>query len=169
MGDHIYKTRVVWTGDLGEGTRSYRAYGRDHKISAEGKPAIPGSSDPVFRGDGARWNPAELLLASISACHQLWYLHLCADAGVVVTGYVDDAEGVEAVDADGSGRVISATLRPKVTLTAESDQDHARALHAKAHEMCFIANSLNFQVTVEPSFAMAAADGRQPRMGAADA
>jgi organic hydroperoxide reductase OsmC/OhrA len=149
---HIYKARVVWTGDLGEGTSAYRAYGRDHEIRAEGKPTIPGSSDPVFRGDGARWNPAELLLASISTCHQLWYLHLCAVVGVVVTGYVDDAEGVEEVDVDGSGRFVAATLRPRATLSPGSDQDRALALHAKAHEMCFIANSLNFPVTVEPSF-----------------
>ena len=85
------RLRLRWTGDRGVGTASYTAYARDHEITAPGKPAIAGSSDPRFRGDATRWNPEELLLGAISACHQLWYLHLCAEAGVVVTAYVDDA------------------------------------------------------------------------------
>ena len=88
---HTYSIRLDWTGNQGTGTSAYRAYSRAHEISAQGKTAIAGSSDAMFRGDAARWNPAELLIAALSACHQLWYLHLCADAGVVVTAYRDDA------------------------------------------------------------------------------
>ena len=88
---HHYRVTVTWTGNRGEGTRTYSAYGRDHVIEAAGKPAISGSSDPAFRGDSARWNPEELLLASLSACHKLWYLHLCAVSGLNVLSYQDAA------------------------------------------------------------------------------
>jgi len=97
---HTYSIRVDWTGNQGTGTSAYRAYSRAHEISAQDKTAIAGSSDPVFRGDAARWNPAELLIAALSACHQLWYLHLCADAGIVVIAYSDDASGVEIEQAE---------------------------------------------------------------------
>lgn len=147
---HHYAVRVVWTGNTGAGTASYRAYARDHQIAAEGKPAIPGSADPAFRGDAARWNPEELLVASLSACHKLWYLHLCAVAGVVVTAYEDAAEGVMVEEPDGAGRFVSATLRPRVTIAEGSDAAEAAALHRRAHEMCFIARSINFPVGHEP-------------------
>ena len=81
---HTYNVTVEWTGNEGQGTSEYRAYSRNHLISADGKPSVDGSSDPSFRGDAARWNPEELLVASVSACHKLWYLHLCSDNGVVV-------------------------------------------------------------------------------------
>jgi organic hydroperoxide reductase OsmC/OhrA len=92
-GAHAFAVSVEWTGNTGEGTSEYTSYQRSHEISAEGKPVIPGSSDPAFRGDRSRYNPEELLVASLSACHMLWYLHLCADANLVVTSYVDHAEG----------------------------------------------------------------------------
>ena len=92
-GEHKYQTTVEWTGNHGTGTSGYRAYGREHVIWSGNKPEIPGSSDPAFLGDPSRWNPEELLLASVSACHKLWYLHLCADAGIAVLAYVDQAEG----------------------------------------------------------------------------
>ncbi len=120
----------------------YRAYSRAHEISAQGKTAISGSSDPVFRGDAVRWNPAELLIAALSACHQLWYLHLCADAGVVVVAYSDDASGVEIEQADGAGQFESVTLRPHAKLAAGSDENSARRLHDAAAEKCFIARSV---------------------------
>ena len=82
MKTHHYSVTVQWTGNTGSGTSSYRGYERRHQISAGTKPPIPGSSDPAFRGDPACWNPEELLVAAISACHQLWYLHLCAEAGI---------------------------------------------------------------------------------------
>lgn len=147
--NHRYSVRVEWTGNDGDGTASWRGYRRDHRISAEGKPEITGSSDPGFRGDPARWNPEELLVASLSACHKLWYLGLCAQAGVVVTGYTDSAEGAMVEEAGGAGQFTSVTLHPSVTITANSDPQLAQDLHEKAHEMCFIARSVNFPVACE--------------------
>ncbi|MDR3512334.1 MAG: OsmC family protein [Caulobacteraceae bacterium] len=155
---HRYRATIVWTGNRGAGTTGYRDYGREHEISVPAKPAIPGSSDPAFRGDPARWNPEELLVASLSACHQLWYLHLCSAAGVVVERYEDEAEGVMAEEADGSGRFVSVTLRPCIALAPGADLARAEALHHQAHACCFIANSVNFPVVVEPRFEAVAAD-----------
>ncbi|CAH2602791.1 OsmC/Ohr family protein [Rhodovastum atsumiense] len=150
---HAYAVSVIWTGNEGQGTASYRAYSRAHRISAAGKPDIEGSSDPAFRGDPARWNPEELLLASLSACHKLWYLGLCAQAGIVVTAYEDNAEGTMREQADGAGQFTRVVLRPRVTLAAGADRARAEALHHKAHEMCFIARSVNFPVEHQPIFA----------------
>jgi organic hydroperoxide reductase OsmC/OhrA len=147
---HRYAVTMEWTGNTGSGTSGYRAYERSHEITAGDKPPIAGSSDPNFRGDARRWNPEELLVASLSACHQLWYLHLCADAGIVVTAYIDRAEGVMVEDATGGGHFERVVLRPLVTLAAGSDAERARALHPTAHERCFIANSVNFPVDHEP-------------------
>ncbi len=149
--EHRYSVTVRWRGNRGSGTSSYAAYARDHEIAAKGKSGIAGSSDPQFRGDGARWSPEELLVASLCACHQLWYLHLAADAGVVVTDYVDDAEGVMDEHADGAGRFRRVVLRPVVTVAAGSDVARAESLHHLAHEKCFIANSVNFPVICEPT------------------
>lgn len=140
------RVRLRWTGDRGVGTVDYRSYGRDHEIAADGKPTIAGSSDPRFRGDATRWNPEELLLGAISACHQLWYLHLCADAGIVVTAYRDEAEAVLTLDGDGNGRVTEAILHPHVTIAAGGDAALAGALHAEAQRRCFIARSVAFPV-----------------------
>src|SRR6476661_292670 len=101
--EHTYEIDLTWTGNRGTGTSAYRAYDRTHEIGAPGKPALPGSSDPAFRGDGTRYNPEEFLVAALSACHMLAYLHLCADAGVVVTGYVDRARGVMTETESGGG------------------------------------------------------------------
>ena len=149
MRTHTYRLTLDWTGNLGPGTSGYRAYTRDHSLSAPGKPVIPGSSDPAFLGDAARWNPEELLLASLSACHQLWYLHLASEAGVVVTAYRDEPEGTMIEEADGGGRFERVVLRPTVTLAAGSDEATAMALHEKAHHLCFIARSVNFPVECE--------------------
>ena len=152
---HRYQLEVNWTGNLGPGTAGYKLYSREHRIFAAGKPAIPGSSDPAFRGDASRWNPEELLVASLSTCHQLWYLHLASDAGVVVTAYVDRPEGVMEETPDGSGRFVSVLLRPEVTVAAGTDLARAAALHETAHHMCFIANSVNFPVGCEPKTTVA--------------
>lgn len=158
---HRSEVTIRWTGDGGSGTSGYAAYARDHVIEAAGKAdEIAGSSDPRFRGDPTRWNPEELLLASVAACHQLWYLHLCADAGVVVTGYVDRARLTLAFDADGGGRVARATLRPRVSITPGSDPARAAALHAEAARLCFIARSVAFPVDHEPVIEVIAAAGR---------
>jgi organic hydroperoxide reductase OsmC/OhrA len=147
---HKYETTVRWTGNLGTGTSAYRAYSRDHEIRGAGKPTIPGSSDPAFHGDGSRYNPEELLVAALSTCHMLWYLHLCADNKVAVLEYEDHAEGTMEETADGGGRFLQVTLRPRITVTKESDRETAKKLHHDAHEKCFIANSVNFPVGCEP-------------------
>lgn len=150
--DHHYAVTVTWTGNQGTGTSAYRAYSRDHLIAAGDKPAIQGSSDLSFRGDPARWNPEDLLVASLSACHKLWYLGLCAGAGIVVTAYEDRAEGWMSEEAGGAGQFTRVLLRPRVTLAAGSDVEKAKHLHHTAHEMCFIARSVNFAVEAEPEF-----------------
>jgi organic hydroperoxide reductase OsmC/OhrA len=148
--EHKYAVTVTWTGNTGAGTSGYRDYARAHELSAEGKPTIGASSDPVFRGDRTRWNPEELLVAALSSCHQLSYLHLCADAGIVVTEYVDRAEGVMVETPDGSAQFARVVLRPKVTVAAGSDVAKAKELHHVAHAQCFIARSVNFPVECEP-------------------
>jgi organic hydroperoxide reductase OsmC/OhrA len=148
---HHYAVIVKWTGNTGTGTSGYRSYERQHEIFAETqKPVIPGSSDPAFRGDPTRWNPEELLVAALSACHKLWYLHLCAAAGIVVVSYVDHAEGVMEETTDGSGFFQRVILRPEVTVASGSDLARARELHDSAHAKCFIARSVNFPVQHEP-------------------
>ena len=120
---HTYRTATTWTGNLGEGTSSYTAYLRNFTVSAEGKPDLHGSADPAFRGDAGRWNPEEMLLAAVSACHKLWYLHLCADAGICVTAYTDHAEAVMDEGGGGNaGRFVSAVLKPRVTMPQEATE-----------------------------------------------
>ncbi|MGW4465408.1 OsmC family protein [Micromonospora sp. NPDC004704] len=152
---HRYDTVVTWTGNRGTGTSGYRDYHRDHEVAADGPVTIAGSSDPAFRGDRTRWNPEQLLVASLSQCHLLWYLHLCAEAGVVVTGYVDRAVGAMTEDADG-GRFTEVLLRPEVTVAEPAMVEPATRLHADAHRACFIANSVNFPVRHEPTVVVAA-------------
>lgn len=148
--EHRYSVTVRWMGNTGTGTSGYRDYARAHEISAEGKPAILASSDAVFRGDRARWNPEELLVAALSSCHQLAYLHLCAVAGVVVTDYVDMAEGWMKETPEGAGQFVRVVLRPRVTIAPGSDAAKAKELHHEAHALCFIARSVNFPVENEP-------------------
>jgi organic hydroperoxide reductase OsmC/OhrA len=147
---HEYSTQVIWTGNEGTGTSAYRAYRRDHDISVPGKPLIAASSDPAFRGDPARYNPEEIFVASLSSCHMLWYLHLCADAGILVMSYVDEARGIMMETEDGGGRFTEVVLHPRVQVAAGSNIDVAARLHEHAHQKCFIANSVNFPVTCMP-------------------
>jgi organic hydroperoxide reductase OsmC/OhrA len=152
--EHNYQVTVRWTGNRGQATAGYGAYARDHEITAgaSGKGVILGSSDPAFRGDPSRWNPEELFLAAVSACHKLWYLHLCAAAGVLVTEYVDRASGIVVEGADGAGHFRSVALHPEIVLSRALHLEKARALHHDAHQKCFIANSIKTPVTVEPTF-----------------
>lgn len=150
MKQHTYEVQVNWTGNNGEGTKSYRAYRRDHTIVADGKPEIPGSSDPAFRGDRSRYNPEELLVAGLSACHMLWYLHLCSVNKVTVLEYRDAASGVMEEHDDGSGEFVRVSLRPTVTVRAVDDQARALTLHDAAHRLCFIAKSVKFPVDIIP-------------------
>ncbi len=156
--EHNYKTSVIWTGNTGEGTKTYRGYSRAHVISIAGKPQIPGSSDPHFRGDKSRYNPEEMLVASLSACHMLSYLHACASAGIVVVGYEDEAAGTMVETENGGGHFTEVILRPRVSISADSDREKANELHHKAHELCFIASSVNFPVRVEPIIIVAEED-----------
>ncbi|GAB2952003.1 OsmC family protein [Nonomuraea fastidiosa] len=151
---HHHKTVVTWTGNKGTGTSGYRDYGREHELTADGREVILGSSDPAFRGDPARWNPEQLLVGSLSQCHMLWYLHKCSTAGVVVTGYVDTAEGTMAETAEG-GHFTEVVLRPVVTVSSPEMVETAIALHADAHKACFIAASVNFPVRHEPTVRVA--------------
>lgn len=147
---HYYQVEVKWTGNTVQGTANYRTYERSHEIYVEGKPIILGSSDPSFRGDSTRYNPEELLVASLSTCHMLWYLHLCADAKIVVIEYRDNPVGTMSETASGGGRFTEVILKPTVTLKTGSELVLARQLHEQAHHLCFIANSVNFPVRCEP-------------------
>jgi organic hydroperoxide reductase OsmC/OhrA len=156
MSTHTYRLTMTWTGNLGTGTSGYRAYSRNHEYAADGKlTTIHGSSDPAFRGDASRYNPEELLVASLSSCHMLWLLHLCADAGIVVTDYRDEAEGTMRENTDGSGEFSRVVLRPRMTITDASRIEEAKALHHRAHAMCFIARSVKFAVEHEPQVTVA--------------
>lgn len=149
---HRYSVEIQWTGNLGDGTKTYRSYRRDHEIQVANKQPILCSSDPAFRGDPARYNPEELLVASLSGCHMLWYLHLCAEAGIVLMTYVDQANGKMVETADGGGRFEEVVLHPRVGVKGSYNMDVAKELHERAHQLCFIANSVNFPVRCEPSF-----------------
>lgn len=147
---HHYPIQMKWTGNTGTGTGEYRSYERAHEYSVPGKPVIPGSSDPAFRGDKTRYNPEELLVMSLSSCHMLWFLHLAAEAGVVVTAYEDEASGTMVETAETGGHFTEVVLRPRVTFGADTDPSRAAALHERAHHLCFIANSVKFPVRCEP-------------------
>ncbi|MFJ9774077.1 OsmC family protein [Kitasatospora sp. NPDC101157] len=151
---HEYTAEISWTGNQGTGTSDYRSYSRDVEVTAEGLPAIPGSADPVFRGDRARWNPEQLLLVALSQCHLLSYLHLCAVNGVVVTSYVDRPVGTMTVSPEG-GHFTSAVLHPRVEVAEAGMAEQALALHAQANRACFIANSVNFPVQHEAEVTVA--------------
>lgn len=151
MKQHLYRSQVTWTGNRGVGTPDYRGYDRTHEILVAGKPPIPASSDPSFRGEPNRYNPEELLVASLSSCHMLWYLHLCSVGGVSVMEYLDEAEGTMAEEEDGEGAFTGVVLRPRVVVRSGDDLRQAAVLHDEAHRLCFIARSVNFPVRHEPS------------------
>ncbi len=146
---HRYAVSVEWTGDRGEGTAQYRGYGRDHVVRAAGVPDLLGSADATFRGDRDRWNPELLLLAALSQCHMLSFLHVCVRAGVVVTGYTDAATATMRLNPDGSGEFTEAVLHPRVVV-APGTPTELDELHAEANRLCFIARSVAFPVHHEP-------------------
>jgi organic hydroperoxide reductase OsmC/OhrA len=147
---HRYRIANRWTGNLGSGTSAYNAYSRDFELHASGKAArIAGSADPHFRGDGSRYNPEELLVGALSACHMLWALHLCADAGIVVTEYSDEATGEMDEHPDGSGEFVRVVLRPRMTITDAARTGDAQRIHERAHQLCFLARSMKFPVEHE--------------------
>ncbi|HZV77765.1 MAG TPA: OsmC family protein [Candidatus Babeliales bacterium] len=152
MKTHIYGSYVHWSAGCGQSTTSYDAYSRDHTIAVDGKPEIGASSDPAFRGNATRYNPEELLVASLSSCHMLWYLHLCSVQHIAVLDYSDNASGIMQENGD-AGQFIEVTLRPVVSITQSTDRAKAQALHEQAHRRCFIARSVNFPVSVRPTIA----------------
>lgn len=152
---HSYAVTVTWIGNTGQGTRDYRAYDRSYRIEADGKPTLSGSADPAFLGDATQWNPEDLLVAALAACHKLWYLHLCADAGVVVTDYRDRATGEMQEARDTGGAFTEVVLRPQVRVAASDQVAEAERLHADAARRCFIKNSVNFPVRHQPTVTVA--------------
>lgn len=151
-GTHEFTTTTRWTGNRGDGTRSYRGYDRSWDIAAEGKPLLPCSNDPQLGGDPAKHNPEELLLAALSSCHMLWYLHLASEAGVVVHAYTDHPVGAGETLPSGAGRFVQATLHPHVVVAPGADLERAAALHHDVPRYCFIARSVNFPVAYAPTF-----------------
>jgi organic hydroperoxide reductase OsmC/OhrA len=150
MNTHQYSANIVWTGNNGTGTSDYASYSRDHVISIDHKQDLQGSSVSIFRGDVTKHNPEDMLLSSLSVCHMLWYLHLCADAGVIVTAYTDNVEGILEYGKNG-GRFTEVILHPIVSVKSEEMIPLAMSLHSEAHACCFIANSVNFSVHHQPS------------------
>lgn len=155
IGEHHYALETTWTGNRGTGTSGYRDYDRAVTLSIDGKPDLLASSDKPFRGDPTRWNPEDLLLAALSECHLLSYLHACVTAGVVVVSYRDHASGTMVEDGRGGGAFTGVVLRPHVVIADESMRDAATAAHEQAHEWCFIANSVNFPVRHEATITVA--------------
>lgn len=152
---HQYKLTVKWTGNTGLGTKDYAAYERSHEIAIKGKKKLLCSSDSPFRGDKKKHNPEDLLLASLSSCHMLWYLHLCADEGVIVLEYTDHAEGKMIQTSNGSGYFTEVVLNPVVVVSEASMVKKANELHKKANSFCFIANSVKFSVYHKPQILVA--------------
>ncbi|MFI5285941.1 MAG: OsmC family protein [Candidatus Dormibacteria bacterium] len=154
---HHYELTVSWTGNTGTGTSAYQAFERSHDVSIAGKPTIPGSADPAFRGASDRWNPEELLVASLAQCHMLWYLVLCAKEGIIVTDYVDHPSGTLVETPDGGGHFEEVVLHPQITITTPEKMDRAIALHERAHDLCYVANSVNFDVRAVPTIVVSPA------------
>lgn len=150
IGLHQYKAGLTWTGNSGAGTSDYRSYERAHELTGpDGKPTILGSSDRAFRGDKSRWNPEDLLVASLSACHMLAFLHRAALAGVNVVEYTDEASGTMKETSDGGGAFVEVVLHPVVTVQTADMADRCEQLHDEAHARCFIASSVAFPVRHE--------------------
>lgn len=152
MKQHEYVSRIEWTGNRGQGTKTYRGYDRTWNIVTPGKPSIACSNDPLLGGNPALHNPEDLLLSALAACHMLWYLHLASSAGLTVMGYTDDPLGVGESTPDGAGRFIEAVLRPRITLAAGDSAAAADAIHHEIHRVCFVARSVNFPVRYEARY-----------------
>lgn len=147
---HRYAARLVWDGNRGDGTKSYATYGREYRIAIDGKSELAGSADPIFKGVANRHNPEDLFIASISSCHLLTYLALCAKNRISVVSYEDDASGTLSLTPDGGGKFDEVLLRPRVTIES-GDLDLAIRLHQDAHRFCFIANSCSCPIRNEPT------------------
>lgn len=146
----VFTSHLTWSG-AAKGPTADPSFSRDLEVSFDGAPAISMSAAPGYKGDPSRLNPEQLLVASLSTCQALTYLFLAARNGVRVVAYADEAEGRLAL-VDGRIRMSQVTLRPAVTLEAVADEAKARQLVEKAHEQCFISNSITSKVVIEPAF-----------------
>ena len=149
--EHNYKLTAEWTGNTGEGTKNVRTYDRSHTVSIQGKPDLFLTTDNPAVGDKTKLNPEDLLVSAISSCHMLSYLYLCSMDGIVVTAYTDHATGVMIEHASGGGNFKEVVLNPLVVVANENMVEKAIELHHKAHDICYIANSVNFEVKCNPS------------------
>lgn len=149
---HDFNATIRWTGNLGQGTAHYKAYTRDWSLESPGKPAIACSNDPMLGGNLALYNPEDMLIAALSSCHMLWFLHLASDAGLTVHSYEDTPIGTGESLPDGTGRFVSALLQPKIGVLTGTDTDLADAVHGRIHNHCFIARSVNFPITVRARY-----------------
>lgn len=150
-GEHHYQSRLIWDGNRGDGTSTYAGYGREHRVLVDGKPDLQLTADAAFRGDAAKLNPEDLLVAAISSCHMLSYLALCAKYGINVLSYEDSATGTMREDGRGGGRFEEVVLHPVVTIADAEHTERAMHLHERAHELCFIANSCSVPIRHEPT------------------
>jgi len=152
MAEHDYCVRIAWTGNRGKGTESYRGYDRSWNLETPGKPVIECSNEPLLGGDPTRHNPEDMLIAALSSCHMLWYLHLASEAGLVVHGYEDEPLAVGETLSDGASRFLRATLRPRIMVAEGTDLARADAVHGEIHKVCFIARSVNFPVEIKARY-----------------
>jgi len=149
---HTYRSRLSWDGSTGVG---YDSYERTHRVAvppADGELAL--SSDPAFLGDAKLPNPEQLLLAAASSCQLLSFLAIAARSGIDVLAYEDEAEAIMPEDVKPL-RITQITLRPHIVVARGVDLDRVRRLVGKAHDACFIANTLNAEVVLEPLIVVA--------------
>ncbi|MEM7215161.1 MAG: OsmC family protein [Pseudomonadota bacterium] len=146
---HDFPSQIVWTGNRGAGTSAYRAYDRTWNMTVPGKEVVHCSNDPLLGGDPTKYNPEDLLITALASCHMLWYLHLCSEAGITVTAYQDSPVGIGESEPSGKGRFLEAVLKPRITVTHDSDANKAVSIHDEIHNYCFIARSVNFPVRFE--------------------
>jgi organic hydroperoxide reductase OsmC/OhrA len=149
-----YEATVEWHIGAEESFET-RKYSRAHRWKFDGGADVPASASPAVVGtvysDPAGVDPEEALVAALASCHMLFFLDLASRSGVSVTSYVDHAVGVIGKRDDGVVAMLSATMRPQVSYAAPVDDAKIAGLHHKAHELCYIANSVNFPVSVEPA------------------
>lgn len=157
---HDFTSVIRWTGNTGEGTASYAAYARNWSVQTPGKPEIECSNDPLLGGDPSLHNPEDMLISALASCHMLWFLHLASDAGITVHSYEDAPVGTGESAPDGTGRFISAALKPRIGLADLGLAAKADSIHGQIHKHCFIARSVNFPVTCDARYHAALARSR---------
>lgn len=141
---HLFKAKLNWNS-------APKRYLKTHQIAIEGKEILNVSAAKAFKGDPGLYNPEDLLLSSVVSCHMMSYLYVCAQNGIEVLSYEDDAQATLEVSDNGSGRIVEVRLYPKVIIKQQEKTAEALSLHAKANELCFIANSCNFPILHFPS------------------